>query len=248
MKKVAIVTGGGSGIGRACALALAEAGWAVAIIGRRLEALDETVALAKPGQDVLAVTADITQPGDVTALFAAVVARFGRLDLLFNNAGRSAPPVAFEDLDFETWKAVVDINLTASFLCAQAAVRQFKAQSPQGGRIINNGSISAHVPRPNSAAYTATKTAITGLTRSLNLDGRPFDITCGQIDIGNAGTPMTERMARGVLQPDGSTRVEPTMDVANVAETIVFMASRTPDANMPFVTVMAAKMPYFGRG
>jgi NAD(P)-dependent dehydrogenase (short-subunit alcohol dehydrogenase family) len=248
LTKVAIVTGGGSGIGRACALALADAGWAVAITGRRLEALDETVALAKPGQDVLAVVADITQPGDVTALFAAVIARFGRLDLLFNNAGRSAPPVAFEDLDFETWKSVVDVNLTASFLCAQAAVRQFKAQTPQGGRIINNGSISAHVPRPNSAAYTSTKTAITGLTRSLNLDGRPFDITCGQIDIGNAGTPMTERMARGVLQPDGSTRVEPTMDVANVAETVVFMASRTPDANLPFVTVMAAKMPYMGRG
>ena len=246
--KVAIVTGGGSGIGRASALALAAAGWSVVVTGRRLDALEETVALAKPGETVAAVAADITKPDEVARLFAAVVEQFGRLDLLFNNAGRGAPPVAFEDLDFATWQAVVDINLTASFLCAQAAVRQFKAQSPQGGSIINNGSISAHVPRPNSAAYTSTKHAITGLTRSLNLDGRTFDITCGQIDIGNAGTDMTARMAKGVLQPDGTTKVEPTMDVANVADTIVFMASRTPDANMPFVTVMTAKMPFFGRG
>jgi NAD(P)-dependent dehydrogenase (short-subunit alcohol dehydrogenase family) len=246
--KVALVTGGGSGIGRASALALADAGWAVAVTGRRQEALDETLDLAKPGQAMLAQAVDITRPEAVAALFAAVVARFGRLDLLFNNAGRSAPAVAFEDLDVETWRAVVDVNLTAAFLCAQGAVRQFKAQAPQGGRIINNGSISAHVPRPNSAAYTATKHAITGLTRSLALDGRAFDITCGQIDIGNAATPMTRKMAKGVMQANGQIAAEPTMDVAHAAQTVVFMAGLPPQANIPFVTVMASQMPYIGRG
>ncbi|MER7521267.1 SDR family oxidoreductase [Streptomyces sp. NPDC126499] len=246
--RVAVVTGAGSGIGRSVARALAEAGWKVALAGRRREPLEETAA-ALPPEDVLCVPTDVTSAEQVAALFAAVRARFGRVDLLFNNAGTFAGGgVPVEDLDPETWRAVVDVNLTGAFLCAQAAFRAMKEQSPQGGRIINNGSISAHVPRPHSIAYTATKHAMTGLTKSLSLDGRPYRIACGQIDIGNAATDMTARMQAGILQANGELAVEPVMDAADVAATVVHMAGLPLEANVQFATVMATTMPYIGRG
>ncbi|MFE7413063.1 SDR family oxidoreductase [Streptomyces laurentii] len=245
---IAVVTGAGSGIGRSVARALAEAGWSVALAGRRKAPLEETAAALPPGRG-LVVPTDVTSSEQVTALFEAVRARFGRVDLLFNNAGTFAgggTPV--EDLDPAVWRAVVDVNLTGAFLCAQAAFRTMKEQSPQGGRIINNGSISAHVPRPHSIGYTATKHALTGLTKSLSLDGRPYRIACGQIDIGNAATDMTARMAAGVLQANGETAAEPLMDAADVAATVVHMARLPLEANVQFATVMATTMPYIGRG
>ncbi|HUC18098.1 MAG TPA: SDR family oxidoreductase [Acetobacteraceae bacterium] len=247
-EKVAVVTGAGSGIGRAVALALAGEGYATVLAGRRKDALEETGALAGAKAGLLAVPTDVTDPASVDALFAAVREKFGRIDLLFNNAGAGAPAVGFDELSFEQWSSVVATNLTGSFLCAQAAFRMMKAQQPMGGRIINNGSISAHAPRPNSAPYTATKHAITGLTKSISLDGRKYDIACGQIDIGNALTPLAARMSKGVPQADGSVRPEPLMDVENVAKSVVFMASLPVDANVQFLTVMATKMPFVGRG
>ncbi|MFD3700263.1 SDR family oxidoreductase [Streptomyces sp. NPDC058646] len=249
VKKTAVVTGAGSGIGRSVALALAGAGWAVTVAGRRPEPLEETARAAGADADVLAVPADVSAPQDVAALFAAVRERYGRLDLLFNNAGTFGPGgVPLEDITYEAWRSVVDVNLTGAFLCAQAAFRQMKEQDPQGGRIINNGSISAHVPRPHSIAYTATKHAMTGLTKSLSLDGRPYRIACGQIDIGNAATEMTERMQTGILQADGRLAVEPVMDAADVARTVLHMAELPLEANVQFATVMATAMPYVGRG
>ena len=248
MGKVVLVTGAGGGIGRAVALAFLAAGDAVALAGRRGEALEETGALAGPGAHFLVAPTDVAEPDQVARLFAATAEQFGRLDVLFNNAGRSAPPVPFEDVPLETWEAVVRVNLTGAFLCAQHAFRLMKTQYPRGGRIINNGSISAHSPRPRSAAYTATKHAVTGLTRSLSLDGREFDIACGQIDIGNAATPMTAAMAKGVPQPDGRIAPEPVMDVKAVADAVLMMASLPLDANVQFMTVMATKMPFVGRG
>ncbi|MGI5468439.1 SDR family oxidoreductase [Streptomyces sp. CA-132043] len=246
--KVAVVTGAGSGIGRAVALTLAAAGWSVALAGRRAQALDETAALAGDGAETLAVPTDVSDPDEVAALFSAVRDRFGRVDLLFNNAGTFGPPVALEDLSYEDWRSVVDVNLNGAFLCAQAAFRAMKEQSPQGGRIINNGSISAHVPRPNSIAYTATKHAMTGLTKSLSLDGRPYNIACGQLDIGNAATEMTGRMQTGILQANGELAAEPVMDAADVARTVLHMAALPLEANVQFATVMATAMPYIGRG
>jgi len=247
--KVSIVTGAGSGIGRAVSLALLNTGWSVALAGRRAEALAETAAMAGDAAErALAHPTNVADEASVAALFAATKARFGRLDLLFNNAGTGAPPVPLEDLSLDQWKRVVDINLTGAFLCTQAAFRLMKDQDPQGGRIVNNGSISAHVPRPRSAAYTATKHAITGLTRSTSLDGRAYGIACGQIDIGNAATEMTQRMASGVLQADGSVAPEPTMDVAAVAEAVLYMAALPLSANVQFLTVMATNMPFIGRG
>ncbi|MET9294276.1 SDR family oxidoreductase [Streptomyces sp. NPDC003077] len=245
---VAVVTGAGSGIGRAVALELAAAGWSVALAGRRAEALRETAELAPDGADLLTVPTDVTRPEEVDALFAAVRDRFGRLGLLFNNAGAFGPPGPLEDLSYDAWRSVVDVNLNGAFLCAQAAFRLMKEQEPRGGRIINNGSISAHVPRPHSVAYTATKHAITGLTKSLSLDGRPYDIACGQIDIGNAATEMTGRMRTGILQANGQTAVEPVMDAADVARTVLHMAQLPLAANVQFATVMATTMPYIGRG
>ena len=247
--KVAIVTGAGSGIGRAVSLALLNAGWSVALAGRRGAALEETQGLAgESAGRTLAHPTDVADPASVAALFDATRARFGRLDLLFNNAGTGAPPVPLEELSLEHWKRVVDINLTGAFLCTQAAFRLMKDQDPRGGRIINNGSISAHVPRPRSVAYTATKHAITGLTRSTSLDGRAYGIACGQIDIGNAGTDMTRAMSKGVMQADGSIAAEPVMDVAAVADAVLYMAGLSLDANVQFMTVMATKMPFIGRG
>lgn len=246
-EKVALVTGSGSGIGRASALALAKEGYAIVLAGRRQEALDETVKLAGEAA-TLAVATDVGDPASVENLFSKIKSEFGRLDVLFNNAGMGAPAVPMEELTFEQWQAVVSVNLTGAFLCTQSAIRMMKSQAPQGGRIINNGSISAYVPRPMSAPYTATKHAITGLTRSTSLDGRNFNIACSQIDIGNAGTEMTARMSNGVPQADGSMAVEPTMDVNNVARAVVYMASLTLDANVQFMTVMATKMPFIGRG
>ena len=247
--KVAIVTGAGSGVGRGAAVALLGEGYAVALAGRRADALQETIAEAgAEGSRALAVPTDVTDPASVAALFAATVKAFGRLDLLFNNAGAGAPPVNLEDLTFEQWTSVVNVNLTGVFLCTQEAFKVMKAQEPMGGRIINNGSISAHVPRPNSAPYTSTKHAVTGLTRSTSLDGRKYDIACGQIDIGNALTPMAARMADGVPQADGSTKPEPLMDVDNVSRAVLYMASLPPGANVQFLTVMATKMPFIGRG
>jgi NAD(P)-dependent dehydrogenase (short-subunit alcohol dehydrogenase family) len=248
-EKIALVTGAGSGIGRAVALALQSAGYSVAVAGRRAAELEKTVALANPsGGKMLPVPTDVSQPDSVQALFARAKDAFGRLDVLFNNAGRGAPGIPMEDLTYEQWNAVVGVNLTGAFLCAQEAIRIMKSQNPGGGRIINNGSISAHTPRPNSAPYTATKHAITGLTKSIALDGRKHNIACSQIDIGNAATPMTERMTAGVPQADGSTKVEPRMDVRHVAETVLFMANLPLDANVQFVTVMATQMPFIGRG
>src|ERR1035441_1616161 len=247
--KIALVTGAGSGIGRAVSLTLQTAGYSVVLAGRRGEELRRTAAMASPdGGIMLPAPADVSDPASVKALFATAKAAFGRLDVLFNNAGRNAPAIPLEDLTFEQWNAVVGVNLTGAFLCAQEAIRMMKEQRPQGGRIINNGSISAHVPRPNSAPYTATKHAITGLTRSISLDGRNFNIACGQIDIGNAATEMTERMSNGVPQADGSTMVEPRMDVRHVAEAVLYMANLPLDANVEFMTVMATRMPFIGRG
>ena len=247
--KVAIVTGAGTGIGRQVALALLGEGYSVALAGRRAEPLEETVTQAgAAGSRALAVPTDVTDPASVRALFAKTKEAFGRLDLLFNNAGINAPSIPLEDLSYAQWSAVVDVNLTGAFLCTQEAFKLMKAQDPRGGRIINNGSISAHVPRPGSAPYTATKHAITGLTKSTALDGRKYDIACGQIDIGNAATPMTERMAEGVPQADGSVAVEPTMDAADVGRAVAFMASLPLDSNVQVMTVMATKMPFIGRG
>jgi NAD(P)-dependent dehydrogenase (short-subunit alcohol dehydrogenase family) len=245
--KVAIVTGAGSGIGKAVAAALVRDGYAVALAGRRQDALD--AAAKSMGGKTLAISTDIADPKSVANLFARTKEAFGRLDLLFNNAGTGAPgTILLEDLSFEMWKNVVDTNLTGAFLCTQEAFRIMKSQTPRGGRIINNGSISAHAPRPNSAPYTSTKHAITGLTRSTSLDGRKYDIACGQIDIGNAGTDMTAKMSTGMPQANGTTAPEPTIDVEHVATTVVHMASLPLDANVQFVTVMATKMPFIGRG
>ncbi|MEO7151708.1 MAG: SDR family oxidoreductase [Burkholderiaceae bacterium] len=246
---VALVTGAGSGIGRATALALLKAGYRVVLAGRRAEALQQTVEQAGAlGSYALAVPTDASDPTAVDALFSTVKQKFGRLDLLFNNAGTGAPAIPLDELTFAQWKTVVDINLTGVFLCTQHAFRMMKNQTPKGGRIINNGSISAHAPRPFSVAYTATKHAVTGLTKSVSLDGRIHDIACGQIDIGNAASEMTERMTQGVPQANGTMAVEPRMDLAHVADTVVHMASLPLDANIQFVTVMATKMPFVGRG
>jgi len=244
--RVAVVTGAGSGIGRASAIALAQAGFAVVLAGRRREPLE--LAAAEAGPSSVAITCDVRNPASIAALFAEVDDRFGRLDLLCNNAGVGAPAVPFEDLDLDAWVAVIETNVTGAFVCTQHAFRLMKRQTPPGGRIINNGSISASVPRPLSAAYTAAKHAITGLTRSTSLDGRAFDIACGQIDIGNAQTEMTAKMQKGVLQATGETAVEPTMDVEHVARAVLYMASLPLDANVLFMTVMATKMPFIGRG
>jgi NAD(P)-dependent dehydrogenase (short-subunit alcohol dehydrogenase family) len=245
--KIAVVTGAGSGIGRAVTIGLARAGFSVVAAGRREAALQETARLV-PEACVRAVATDIGDPGSIEALFGTVRDEFGRLDLLVNNAGVSAPAVALEDLTLEQWRKVVDTNLTGTFLCTQAAFRLMKEQTPRGGRIINNGSISAHAPRPRSVAYTATKHAITGLTKSTALDGRDHDIACGQIDIGNAATEMTERMTKGVLQANGATAVEPTFDVDEVARAVVYMANLPLSANALFMTLMATRMPFVGRG
>ena len=245
--KVAIVTGAGSGIGRAVALAFLNDGYAVALAGRRKDALEQTAAQATGGKS-LAVPTDVGDPAAVKALFARTKETFGRLDVLFNNAGMGAPGIPLEDLTYEQWKAVVDANLTGVFLCTQEAFKIMKSQEPRGGRIINNGSISAHAPRPNSAPYTATKHGVTGLTKSASLDGRKYDIAVGQIDIGNAATEMTDRMAKGIIQPRGDLMVEPRMDVNDVAKTVLHMASLPLESNALFVTVMATKMPFVGRG
>jgi NAD(P)-dependent dehydrogenase (short-subunit alcohol dehydrogenase family) len=247
LDKVAVVTGAGSGIGRSAALALAEAGFAVVLAGRRREQLDETAALVATDRS-LVVPTDVADPASVDALFAAARQRYGRVDILFNNAGTNVPPIPFEELSFAQWTSVVNVNLTGAFLCAQAAFKQMKGQSPQGGRIINNGSISAHAPRPHSAPYTSSKHAITGLTKSIALDGRKYDIACGQIDIGNALTDMAQAMTKGVLQANGTVAVEATMNVVEVARAVVFMASLPLAANVQFMTVMATKMPFVGRG
>ena len=247
--KVAVVTGAGSGIGKAVALALAAAGYSVVLAGRRADRLDEAVQDAGTATPrCLAVPTDVGNPASVRALFAMVLERFGRLDVLFNNAGIGTPPIPTEDLPFEQLKAVVDTNVHGTFLCAQEAMRIMKAQTPRGGRIINNGSISAHAPRPHSIAYTATKHAISGLTKSISLDGRAHDIACGQIDIGNAATDLTVRMTQGVLQADGRLATEPTIDTAHVARAVIYMAGLPLDVNVQFLTVMATKMPFVGRG
>jgi NAD(P)-dependent dehydrogenase (short-subunit alcohol dehydrogenase family) len=241
--KVALVTGAGSGIGRAVTLALQSAGFRLVLAGRRAAQLEHTAAHGD-----LVVPTDVGNPDAVRGLFARIQETFGRLDVLFNNAGIGAPGVPMEDLTYDQWNAVVQVNLTGAFLCAQEAIRMMKAQQPRGGRIINNGSISAHAPRPNSAPYTATKHGITGLTKSIALDGRNFDIACSQIDIGNAATELTERMAAGIIQANGSTMVEPRMDLKHVADAVVYMANLPLDANVQFMTVMATKMPFVGRG
>jgi NAD(P)-dependent dehydrogenase (short-subunit alcohol dehydrogenase family) len=246
--RVALVTGAGSGIGRAVALTLLRAGWRVALTGRRAEALEETAQLAGAGAGSLVLPADVTQPDAVRALFDSIVARCGRLDLLFNNAGANAPGVPLDELRVEHWRQVVDVNLTGAFLCLQQAFRVMKAQSPRGGRIINNGSISAHAPRPNSIAYAASKHAVSGLTKAASLDGRAFDIAVGQIDIGNALTPMAAKMTQGVPQADGRIAAEPVIDVQVVADAVLHMASLPLDANILTMTVMATKMPFVGRG
>jgi NAD(P)-dependent dehydrogenase (short-subunit alcohol dehydrogenase family) len=246
MTKIAMITGAGSGVGRAVAQALAEAGWSLALVGRKRETLEET-AQSLAGTH-LVQPADVGDPAAVKAVFAQIKERFGRLDMLFNNAGIGTPAIPIEELSFEQWQSIVAVNLTGAFLCTQEAIRMMKAQDPRGGRIINNGSISADRPRPHSAPYTATKHAITGLTKSTILDGRPFDITAGQVDIGNAATDMTQRMTQGVLQPDGRLMVEPRMDVNHVAQAVTYMAGLPLESNVPFITVMATKMPLFGRG
>jgi NAD(P)-dependent dehydrogenase (short-subunit alcohol dehydrogenase family) len=247
VEKIALITGGGSGVGRSTALALAKAGWSVVVAGRRQEQLD--AAVQELGADkAMGVATDVSDDASVQNLFAKIKERFGRLDLLFNNAGTFGRNALLEELTYDDWKAVVDANLTGSFLCTREAFKLMKDQDPQGGRIINNGSISAHVPRPNSIAYTSTKHAVTGLTRSTSLDGRKYNIACGQIDIGNAASEMTKKMDGGVPQADGSIKPEPKIDAAHVADTIVHMASLPLDANVQFVTVMATKMPFIGRG
>lgn len=247
--KIALVTGAGSGIGRVVSVALHAAGFGLVLAGRRAAELDATAALASPGGGkLLAVPTDVSKPDEVRALFLRTQEAFGRLDVLFNNAGIGAPGIPMEDLTYEQWSKVVGVNLTGAFLCAQEAIKLMKAQQPRGGRIINNGSLSAHAPRPNSAPYTATKHALTGLTKCISLDGRKYDIACGQIDIGNASTEMTERMAAGVPQADGTKKVEPRMDVRHVADAVVYMASLPLDANVQFITVMATQMPFVGRG
>lgn len=246
--RVAIVTGAGTGIGKAASLALLADGWSVVLAGRRPEPLAEVVALAPSPDKVLAVPTDATDPASVRALFDTAVERFGRVDLLFNNAGRSSPAVPIDEMPLETWKSVVDINLNGMFYCIQQAFRVMKAQSPQGGRIINNGSISAHAPRPMSIAYTATKHAVTGLTKTAALDGRAHDIAVGQIDIGNAATELAARMAKGVPQANGQIAAEPMMDVEIVGRSVLYMANLPPEANVLFHTVMATKMPFVGRG
>ena len=247
--KVALVTGAGSGIGRASSLALQAAGFSVVLAGRRAAELEKTAASASTaGGKMLSVPTDISKPEEIRTLFAKTKETFGRLDVLFNNAGIGAPGIAMEELTYEQWSKVVAVNLTGAFLCAQEAIKIMKAQQPRGGRIINNGSISAHTPRPNSVPYTATKHAITGLTKCISLDGRNYDIACGQIDVGNAATEMTERMSAGVPQADGSRKVEARMDVRHVADAVVYMASLPLDANVQFITVMATQMPFIGRG
>ena len=247
--KVALVTGAGTGIGRNTTLRLLEEGYSVVLAGRRIELLEKTKREAgDSGSRTLIAPTDVGSPESVKGLFTKIRETFGRLDLLFNNAGIGAPAVPLEEISYEQWKAVVDVNLTGAFLCTQEAFRIMKEQKPRGGRIINNGSISAHVPRPFSSPYTATKHAITGLTRSTSLDGRPYDIACGQIDIGNAATEMTDRMAEGIIQADGKKAVEPRMDAENVANAVVYMAGLPLDANVLFMTVMATKMPFVGRG
>ncbi len=248
-QKVAVITGAGTGIGRAAALALLKDGYCVALAGRREEPLQQTVRDAGPaGARALAIATDVSNLESVKALFAATVEKFGRVDVLFNNAGTNAPGILFEDLSYEKWKAVVDTNLTGMFLCAQEAYRQMKSQDPRGGRIINNGSISAHAPRPDSAPYTATKHGVTGLTKTIALDGRKYDIVCSQIDIGNAMTSLASRMAKGVKQANGSIAVEAMMDVAHVGEAVRYMASLPLEVNVQFMTIMATKMPFVGRG
>lgn len=249
MSKIALVTGGGSGIGRASALALANAGYTVAVCGRRKEPLEETASLAGPdAADMAALTCDVTDPGSVDSLFDEIENRFGRLDVIFNNAGGNVPAANFGDVPVEDWKKIIDVNLTGVFLCARGAYNLMRRQSPQGGRIINNGSISAYVPRPGSAPYTASKHAITGLTRTISLDGRAFNIACGQIDIGNTASDMTSRMGGGVPQADGSVKPEPVMSVENVGKAVVTMADLPLEANIQFMTIMATTMPYIGRG
>jgi NAD(P)-dependent dehydrogenase (short-subunit alcohol dehydrogenase family) len=249
MTRVGIVTGGGTGIGRAVALALAGEGYAVVVAGRRREPLQTTAAEgSRLGARMLSVPTDVSDPRAVRELFAQTVETFGRLDLLFNNAGSAAPAVPLEDVTFEQWKSVVDANLTGAFLCTQEAIKVMKSQQPRGGRIVNNGSISAHSPRPNSAPYTATKHAITGLTKSTSLDGRKYDIACSQIDIGNAATEMTQGMVKGVMQANGEIAVEPRIELEHVARAVVYMANLPLEANVQFMTVMATKMPFIGRG
>jgi NAD(P)-dependent dehydrogenase (short-subunit alcohol dehydrogenase family) len=249
VSKVAMVTGAGSGVGRQTALALSREGYSMVLVGRRLEALNETAEQLKDGpSSALVISLDVTDAAAVRDAFAKVKERFGRLDVLFNNAGVGAPAVPLEDLPFERWKAVIDTNLTGVFLCIQEAFRMMKGQTPQGGRIINNGSISAHTPRPRSSAYTAAKHGVTGLTKSAALDGRPFNICCGQIDIGNAATPLTKRMSDGVPQANGTTATEPTIDAEHIARAVVYMASLPLDANVFTMTVMATQMPFVGRG
>jgi NAD(P)-dependent dehydrogenase (short-subunit alcohol dehydrogenase family) len=248
-QRIALVTGAGSGIGRAASLALQGAGYSVVLAGRRAAALEETAALGSPsGGRMLAVPTDIGSPASIHALFTTVRQTFGRLDVLFNNAGMGAPAIPMEDLSYEQWAAVVSVNLSGAFVCAQEAIRMMKAQEPRGGRIINNGSLSAHVPRPNSAPYTCTKHAITGLTKCIALDGRPYGIACSQIDIGNAATPMTERMSAGVAQANGTKAPEPRMAVDHVGDAVLYMANLPLDANVLFMTVMATQMPFVGRG
>ena len=247
--QIALVTGAGSGIGRAVALAFAAAGYSVVLAGRRAAELDRTGALAEGSRGrMLPVPTDVSKPDSVRALFARTREAFARLDVLFNNAGINAPGIPLEELTYEQWSAVVEVNLTGAFLCAQEAIRLMKAQRPRGGRIINNGSLSAHTPRPHSAPYTATKHAITGLTKCISLDGRRYDIACGQIDIGNAATEMTQRMTAGVAQANGALLVEPRMEVRHVADAVVYMAGLPLDANVQFLTVMATQMPFVGRG
>jgi len=248
MSKVAVITGAGSGIGRAVSLALHAAGYSVALAGRRLAELERTKEMGGGGTRLLAVQTDVSVPEQVVALFDAVRREFGRLDVLFNNAGRGTPATPMEDLRIELWNTVVASNLNGTFLCCQQAIKMMKEQDPRGGRIINNGSISAYTPRPNSAAYTATKHAITGLTKCISLDGRKHDIACSQIDIGNAATEMTERMAKGVVQADGSVQVEPRINVKHIADAVLYIANLPLDANVQFMTVMATKMPFIGRG
>ena len=246
--KVAIVTGAGTGIGKSAALALLGDGYRVGLVGRRKELLDRTAADSGAPANTLVLPADVCKPESVKTVFARVKEAWGRLDVLFNNAGRGAPAIPMEDLSFEQWKAVVDVNLSGMFLCSQEAIRIMKSQDPKGGRIINNGSISAHAPRPFSAPYTATKHAVTGLTKCISLDNRKHDIACSQIDIGNAATEMTERMKNGVPQANGDTAVEPRMDVAHVGSAVLYMANLPLNANVQFMTIMATKMPFIGRG